>query len=122
MGEKDERLYGRTAAVVNTATSFLAPRALRGLRPQLARDVLALFHRSALALLAVGKAATADGLVRVQRKPGVPQRLASLEFLIAVLRKAQRIQFAIMELLIVTIDHILQVLVSLHTHSTAVKP
>ena len=124
MGEKNERLHGRTAAVVNTATSFIAPRALRGLRPQPARDVPALLHRSGLALLAVGKAATAptaaDGLVRVQRVPDVPQRLAGLKLLIAVLRKAQRLQFAVMELLIVTVDHVLQGLVSLHTHSTAV--
>ena len=124
MGEKDERLYGRTAAVVNTATSFLAPRALRGLRPQPARDVPALLHRSGLVLLAVGKAATAptaaDGLVRVQREPDAEQRMAGFKFLIAVLRNAQRLQLAVMELLVVTVDHVLQGLVRLHTHSTAV--
>ena len=124
MGEKDERLYGRTAAVVNIATSFLAPRALRGLRPQPARDVPALLHRCGLALLAVGKAATAptaaDGLVRVQREPDAEQRMAGFKFLIAVLRNAQRLQLAVMELLVVTVDHVLQGLVRLHTHSTAV--
>jgi len=131
MGEKDERLYGRTAAVVNIATSFLAPRALRGLRPQPARDVPALLHRFGLALLAVGKAASrpdasrpaptaVDGLVRVQREPDAEQRMAGLKLLIAVLRNAQRLQFTVMELSVVTVDHVLQGLVSLHTHSTAV--
>ena len=120
MGEKDERLHGRTAAVVNTATSFLAPRALRGLRSQPARDVPALLHRLGLALLAVGKAATADGLVRVQREPDAEQRMAGFKFLIAVLRNAQRLQLAVMELLVVTVDHVLQGLVRLHTHSTTV--